>query len=357
MKSRYQDQEQRGETSSVGEDGGGANSISLGPESRIEVGLTNLGNTCFMNSSLQCLLHIYPLINYFASRDITKNINKKSPRNGDLALAFNYLTREMVTASSGNSISPKHFLKLAAKYAPHLLDYSQQDSHEFLRFLLDGLSEDLCRRCNLQTTTVASVGKTNSNSALSSGNNDGNNGNNTNNNVTIPSKELKKSPSRLRQQLEDKVKKSRDNFEVWDTINTSSNQSSGNNNKRSQNNNNNEVEDDEDLGEVSAESGNPEASPMSDAGANPIVKGNSQNSAGISTTSEIDSGSENNSIVKSNAPSNSQKSEEKVDPLITIAKAANQAWKIYLKFNDSVISDLFCGLLQSTITCLDCKNK
>ncbi|RYG92516.1 hypothetical protein EON65_59055, partial [archaeon] len=38
-----------------------------------------------------------------------------------------------------------HYLKVSA-YAPYLMDYQQQDSQEFLRFLLDGMCEDLCRR-------------------------------------------------------------------------------------------------------------------------------------------------------------------------------------------------------------------
>ena len=45
-------------------------------------------------------------------------------------------------------------------YAPHLLDYDQQDCQEFLRFLLDGLSEDL-----FQPMVILPSVPTNSNTA------------------------------------------------------------------------------------------------------------------------------------------------------------------------------------------------
>lgn len=108
-------------------------------------GLQNLGNTCFMNSALQCLVHTPKLVDYFLG-NFQKEINHENPlgMKGELALAFGDLLRKL-WAPGSMSVPPRMFKLKLANFAPQFSGYNQHDSQEFLSFLLDGLHEDLNR--------------------------------------------------------------------------------------------------------------------------------------------------------------------------------------------------------------------
>lgn len=166
-------------------------------------GLGNLGNTCFMNSSLQCLAHSLPLMQTFLTGAYRRDLNKDNPvgggwgsqvagscrqsdaasmaqgyhplvcvlrltpalticlpstpparplarppacalpqlsLGGKLALAFAALMEKLWRGGVAH-VSPKLFKWQLAKFAPQFSGYAQQDSQELLAFLLDGLHE------------------------------------------------------------------------------------------------------------------------------------------------------------------------------------------------------------------------
>ena len=116
--------------------------LPFGP-SRGVVGLQNLGNTCFMNSALQCFFNTPPLLHYFSEQPYRDHLNAKSQMGGELAKTFADTFLQVLKCKEHGCVNPATLKRVVGRWAPHLSGYQQQDAQEFMRFLMDGLSEDL----------------------------------------------------------------------------------------------------------------------------------------------------------------------------------------------------------------------
>uniref|UniRef100_A0A8B9JPR1 Ubiquitin carboxyl-terminal hydrolase 32 n=1 Tax=Astyanax mexicanus TaxID=7994 RepID=A0A8B9JPR1_ASTMX len=116
------------------------------PTEKGATGLSNLGNTCFMNSSIQCVSNTKPLTDYFISGRHLYELNRTNPigMRGHMAKCYGDLVQELWSGTQKN-IAPLKLRWTIAKYAPRFNGFQQQDSQELLAFLLDGLHEDLNR--------------------------------------------------------------------------------------------------------------------------------------------------------------------------------------------------------------------
>lgn len=109
-------------------------------------GLANLGNTCFMNSTIQCLSHTYEFNNFLESKKYMKY--KKDNVESNILVEWDKLRElmwsENCTISPGGFLSNVHKLaKAKDKYI--FTGFAQNDLPEFLLFLLDCFHEGIKR--------------------------------------------------------------------------------------------------------------------------------------------------------------------------------------------------------------------
>lgn len=113
-------------------------------------GLGNLGNTCFVNASIQCLSHTYELNDFLNRKTYKKRINKIPE--SLLLLEWDKL-RELMW-SENCIIKPSGFVSAIQKVA-NLKDkdiftgFAQNDLTEFLNFLLTSFHESIKREVEM----------------------------------------------------------------------------------------------------------------------------------------------------------------------------------------------------------------
>ncbi|XP_058680306.1 ubiquitin carboxyl-terminal hydrolase 16 isoform X3 [Ammospiza caudacuta] len=124
-------------------------------------GLSNLGNTCFFNAVMQNLSQTPVLRELLKEAKIPgTTIKIESPelcmepqlikldQPGPLTLAMHQFVTEMQETKKG-VVTPKELFAQVCKKAIRFKGYQQQDSHELLRYLLDGMRAEEIQQINI----------------------------------------------------------------------------------------------------------------------------------------------------------------------------------------------------------------
>ena len=117
------------------------------------IGLNNIGATCFMNSTLQCLSQTKALTNFFLyeknkERIINNNISIKNKNDNQLSPVYLNLIKILWKKDGEKSYSPYPFMHKVNDMNPLFKTGQAGDSKDFIIFVLEQLHKELKKPIN-----------------------------------------------------------------------------------------------------------------------------------------------------------------------------------------------------------------
>ena len=117
-------------------------------------GLANVGNTCYLNSAIQCLRHSTPFRTYLGTAAWEKHRHPErkggalAEETAGLVAALNAPGNKMIVPSS----FARAFVAVAREYNDEIRLGAQADAAEAIQILLDGLHTQLSREVRMEIT-------------------------------------------------------------------------------------------------------------------------------------------------------------------------------------------------------------
>ncbi len=126
----------------------------------MNIGLINRGNTCYLNTAIQCLNNVSELSQYFISNDYINDLKnrfielKKTNKNlNEIILSKEYAKLIIAIANcTSSTIEPKSLHITIQKLDSSFEGFNQQDAQEVLSLILDQLHEGLKYDINITYT-------------------------------------------------------------------------------------------------------------------------------------------------------------------------------------------------------------
>lgn len=115
-------------------------------------GLKNLGNSCYINSILQCLSSIDLFRTWLLLDEYQGRLKKNTFKHESLVLNLSALFKQMWFHHT--KISPIGIKKIMGSICDTFRNNEQQDSHEFLNVLLDNIHDEVCSKVNMRFENV-----------------------------------------------------------------------------------------------------------------------------------------------------------------------------------------------------------